>query len=536
MPLTVADIHRLMGEASQAFGRGELQRSAERAAEVLKLAPDNPDALHLMGLCLLQAGDARRAAALIRTASLRKPGDPQLFHNLGVASAEAGDATGALSAFTRAAMLDPGHAEARFNIGVLSEAIGDAAGAERAFRDTLLLAPKHAAAMSGLAVQLEQRSALDEAGRWNAAALQAAPDEPLANLTAAQLDLRAGRAEEAVPRLERLLAGDRLTARNRGLAAARLGSAFDRLGRPGEAWPQFLAAKSALRQMPQAVQDGEGVYGFTAAARMARHADGLFDHVPAASGPTPVFLVGFPRSGTTLLDQILSGHPDVAVLEERDTLLDVLQAHVLDDPKLRDFIGLDASGLEPWRRGYWNRVDEFMPGRDRRALFVDKLPLNSVFLPLMQRLFPAAKFLFALRDPRDAVLSCFMQSFDLNGAMRHFLSLEETARYYAAVMGVGAAAAERIGPARLHRVRYEQVVADAEGEARRLLEFLGLAWQPSVLDFQTTARRRRINTPSYSQVAEPIYTRATERWRRYETQLAPVMPVLEPFVKRFGYT
>jgi hypothetical protein len=157
-----------------------------------------------------------------------------------------------------------------------------------------------------------------------------------------------------------------------------------------------------------------------------------------------------------------------------------------------------------------------------------------VFLPLMQRLFPASRFIFALRDPRDVVLSCFMQGFDLNEAMRHFLSLEETARYYAAVMGVGADAAERLGP-RLHRVRYEDVVADTEGEARRLLAFLGLAWEPAVLEFQKTARSRRINTPSYSQVAEPIYTRAKERWRRYETQLAPVLPVLEPFVKRFGY-
>jgi len=531
----MADIHRLMGEASQAFGRGELQRAAEHAAEVLKLAPDNPDALHLMGLCLLQAGDARRAAALLREASLRKPADPQLFHHLGIACAEAGDVTGGLSAFTRAAMLDPGHAESRFNLGVLSEAIGDADGSERAYRDTLTLAPRHTGAMAGLAVLLEQRSALDEASRWNDAALQMAPDEPVANLTAAQLDLRAGRAAQAIPRLQRLLTGNRLTARNRALAAGRLGAAYDRLDEPAQAWPQFLAAKAALRQRRQAAEDAEGVYGFDAAARMARHADALFKDVPAASGPAPVFLVGFPRSGTTLLDQILSGHPEVAVLEEKDTLLDVLRAHVLRDAELERFIGLDSAGLELWRRNYWQRVAEFMPGRPPQALFVDKLPLNSLFLPLMQRLFPQARFLFALRDPRDVVLSCFMQSFDLNEAMRHFLSLEETARFYAAVMGVGAAAAERLDPLRMHRVRYEQVVAETELEARRLLEFLGLPWRPSVLDFQSTARAKRINTPSYSQVAEPIYTRARGRWHRYEDQLQPILPMLKPFVDRFGY-
>ncbi len=118
--------------------------------------------------------------------------------------------------------------------------------------------------------------------------------------------------------------------------------------------------------------------------------------------------------------------------------------------------------------------------------------------------------------------------------MRHFLSLEETARYYTAVMGVGAAALERL-PALCHRVRYEDVVADTEAEARRLLEFLGVPWEPQVLDFHETARARRINTPSYHQVAEPIYTRARERWRRYEDQLRPVLPLLQPFVARFGY-
>jgi Tfp pilus assembly protein PilF len=522
-----------MGEASQAFGRGELQSAADRAAAVLKLSPDNPDALHLIGLCFLEAGDARRAAALIRAATLGKPGDARLLHNFGIACEAAGDVTGALSAFTRAAMLDPSHAESRFNLGVLSETISDVAGAEQAYRDTLRLAPGHAGAMAYLASALEQRSAIEEASALNAAALKLVPEDPVANLTAAQLDIRAGALEPAVSRLEALLARGRLSARNRALAAGRLGGAYDRLEKPEQAWLQFLAAKAALRETLGPADD-EGVYGFAAAARMARYLDAAFKDVPAATGPAPVFLVGFPRSGTTLLDQILSGHTGLAVLEERDTLQDVLEAHLLDDADLQAFMGLDAVGLESWRRAYWQRVTEYLPGRRADAVFVDKLPLNSVFLPLMQRLFPAAKFLFALRDPRDVVLSCFMQSFDLNEAMRHFLSLEETARYYAAVMSVGAMAAEHL-EARLHRVRYEDVVADTETEARRLLEFLELPWQPAVLDFQKTARTKRINTPSYSQVAEPIYTRARERWRRYETQLKPVLAELGPFVKRFGY-
>lgn len=530
-PAVQNEVHRLMAEAAQHFARGKLQAAADNAARVLQLMPDMPDALHLLGLCLLQAGDPARAAQLMRQAAQRKPGDVQLLHNLGIASADAGDATGALGAFTRAAMLDPRHAEARFNLGVISEAVGDRAGAEQAYRDTLDLEPRHAGAAAYLSSILEQHSALEEAARWNAVALTLQPGEPVANLTAAQLDIRGGRVEQGMLRLERLLS-TRLSPRNRALAAGRLGAAYDRLKRPEQAWPQFLAAKAALQQTqpPQ----GPGIYEFATAERMARYADALMQDVPPAAGAAPVFLVGFPRSGTTLLDQLLSGHPGIAVLEEQDTLQDTLQAHALADAELETFLRLDARGLEPLRRAYWQRVAEFMPARDPRKLFVDKLPLNSVFMPLIQRLFPAARFIFALRDPRDVVLSCFMQSFDLNEAMQHFLTLEETVRYYAAVMQVGADSLEKLGP-RAHRVRYEDVVADTEDQARRLLAFLGLAWEPKVLAFQETARHKRINTPSYSQVAEPIYTRATQRWRRYEAQLAPVLPALEPFTSRFGY-
>jgi len=531
-PPDIAEIHRLMSEAAAAFSRGNLQQAAQGAARTLELMPNMPEALHLLGLCFLHGGDAPRATLLLRHAALLRPADVQLLHNLGIASKDAGDVTGALGAFTRAVMQDPAQVESRFNLGVLSEEAGDTAAAELAYREVLMRNRRHAGAAAYLAGVLEQRSELEEAAHWSGVALELSPGEPVANLTAAQLDLRGGRLEQAVARLESLLGQSALSPRNRGLAAARLGAAYDRLDQPDLAWPQFAAAKAALRETVR--PQNEGVYGFAPAARMQRHLDALLQPGPATEDPQPVFLVGFPRSGTTLLDQILSGHPGIQTLEEKDTLQDVLQASVLDDADLEAFLAADTAALAAWHRAYWQRVAEYLPQRRADAVFVDKLPLNSVFMPLMQRLFPAARFIFALRDPRDVVLSCFMQGFDLNEAMRHFLSLEETARYYAAVMQVGAESAERLGQ-RVHRVRYEDVVADTENEARRLLAFLDLAWDPKVLEFQKTARGKRINTPSYSQVTEPIYTRAKGRWTKYEAQLAPVLPALEPFIMRFGY-
>lgn len=527
-----AEIHRLMADASAAYAQGDVRRAGAGATRVLQQAPEMPEAMHLLGLCFLREGDAGRAVQLLRHAAALRPADAMLVHHLGIALQDAGDLAGALAVLERAAALDPRDVDIRLNIGVVSEKAGDTASAEQAYRDVLEREPRHAAAAAYLSSILEQRNSLEDAAVLSDRALEIEPREPVANLTRAQLDLRTGRMSEAAARLQDLLADPALSPRNRAVAAGRLGAAYDRLGEPEAAWRQFMAAKTALQGTfaPQA----EGMYGLSAATRMRRYLDRLPDGSPSIQGTMPVFLVGFPRSGTTLLDQILSGHPGIEVLEEKATLLDFLSEFTADDAALERLTRVVDAELEPWRRRYWQRVQSFMPTRDPQRLFVDKMPLNSLYMPLIHRLFPGARYLFALRDPRDVVLSCCMQTFTLNEAMRHFQSLDETARYYAAVMDVGAASAARL-QGQVHRIRYEDVVADTEGAARRLLEFLGLPWDSSVLDFQRTARAKRISTPSYHQVVEPIYTRARERWRRYENQLAPVLPLLQPFVERFGY-
>ena len=530
----VAEIHRLMSEAAAAFGRGDVARAAVLGEQALTLQPDMPEALHLTGLCALARGDLARALVWLERAASIKPAEAQLIHNLGIARTQAGDAAGAREAFARAAALDPRNVESQFNLAVVSGELGDAAAAERAYRRALELAPGHAGAASGLASLCEQGNQLEEAGRWTEVALKADPADAVAHLTRAQLDARAGHQQEAARRLETLLKQS-LTARNRALAAGRLGAVFDKLDEPKRAWAQFLSAKAALRET-LAESAAEGPYSFAVAERVATQLDALLADLPvyAADATAPVFLVGFPRSGTTLLDQMLSSHPDIVVLEEQDTLQDFLGEFALSDARLKALPALDAAALAPWRVRYWKRVDAVISGRHRGKLFVDKLPLNSVFMPLLARLFPGARFIFALRDPRDVVLSCFMQTFTLNEAMRHFLSLAETARYYVAVIGVAARAEAGLGE-RVLRVRYEDVVGDTEKEARRLLQFLDLAWDPAVLAFHETARQRRINTPSYQQVVQQVYSSARERWRRYADELNPVMPLLDPFVKKFGY-
>lgn len=157
-----------------------------------------------------------------------------------------------------------------------------------------------------------------------------------------------------------------------------------------------------------------------------------------------------------------------------------------------------------------------------------------MLLPLIHLLFPNAKIIFALRDPRDVVTSCFTQQFLLNAAMFQFLSLETTARYYDAVMRLAETARARL-PLDLHVVRYEDLVADFDSEVASLLRFLDLPWDERVHGFHDTARSRLIRTPSAAQVRQPLYASSVARWRRYERQLEPVLPKLKPWLEAYGY-
>ncbi len=532
------ETHQLMLEAAQCYGREAFTAAASLCERVLTLSPEFPDALHLLGLCRWKDGNRLSDALrlLIRAREL-KPDDAQLSHNLGIVFELNGDLPAARNAFQHATELNPGNAESHYNLGVLSAALDDEVGAEAAYRQALTQDSRHAGAAAGLAVISETRNQLDEAERWLAIALHADPQDVVANLTQAQLDFRAGRYTQAAASLEKLSVRT-LSTVNRSLTLGRLGMAYDRLGKFDCAFTAFMQAKQALRERLGDAPD-DNLYGLAVAGRMQRHFVPLTRNagtqIGAMADTAPVFLVGFPRSGTTLLDQILSSHSQIMVLEEQETLQDVLHDYAFSDASLMEFAACDVNVLRKYRERYWVRVSGFVPQRPRDKLFIDKLPLNTLHLPLIHRLFPEARIIFAVRDPRDVVLSCFMQSFEPNAAMRNFFTLESTVRYYTAVMDIGRQALSAF-PRSIHRLRYEDLVEDTGTETRRLLAFLGLGWEPAVLEFHETAKKRRINTPSYHQVTQPIYQAARQRWRNYAQHLQPVLSELQVFVEYFGYT
>lgn len=258
-------------------------------------------------------------------------------------------------------------------------------------------------------------------------------------------------------------------------------------------------------------------------------ASGLKTLAPDERG-TPAFLVGFPRSGTTLLDTFLMGHARTEVLEEVP-LIDAVQRTLGDIFALprRTEVELDQA-----RDAYFaelrHHVDPAFSG-----IVVDKLPLNMLAAPFLYSLFPDAKFIFAQRHPCDAVLSGFMQGFALNDSMACFLDIETAAQYFDAAMRLWTRSKKAM-PLDVHTLVYEELIADPERALRPLIDFLGLEWRGELLDHRATAKARTgIGTPSYNQVTQALSRAPSGRWKRYEKQLAPVLPVLLPWAERLGY-
>ncbi|MEO7178329.1 MAG: sulfotransferase, partial [Allosphingosinicella sp.] len=223
---------------------------------------------------------------------------------------------------------------------------------------------------------------------------------------------------------------------------------------------------------------------------------------------------------------------EVVALEERDTLADTDEILVRNDGTMPDLDALGPALLADLRVRYWARV-KAMAGDIAGRVFVDMNPFNGIKLPIIARLFPDARILVMRRDPRDVVLSCYKINFTPSPAAFAFSDLEETARHYDALMRLTEMCRERL-PLAFHEVRYDRLVSDFEGTVRALAQFAGIGWTEDFHSFDRTAQKRGVRTASATQVRRGLYD-GGGRWRRYEDRLAPVLPILVPWVERFGF-
>lgn len=262
-----------------------------------------------------------------------------------------------------------------------------------------------------------------------------------------------------------------------------------------------------------------------------------FRHDPRAPDEkaSPVFIVGFPRSGTTMLEQMLDAHPGYASMDERATLqrcIEHMEKRGFDYP--HGLGRLDAAAADDLRTVYWAEVGKVITLQPGQQL-VDKNPLNMLRLPMIVRLFPHAKIILALRHPCDVLLSCYMQNFRSPAFMVLCSSLERLAKSYVNAMRFWIHHQALLSPDTLI-LRYEDTVGDFPAQVDRIGTFLGIEDRDFLAQFsQHAARKGYISTPSYSQVVEPVNSRAVGRWQPYAPWLAPALPILQPVADHWGY-
>ncbi len=499
----------------------------------MKLAPDSPPIRINLGSAFLRDGNAEEGERVLQDAARDFPQDHVPMLTLAAFYRDNGMDDRQYEAMAEAARRAPGNAGLQSDYGQEAARRNDYAVAESRFEAALAIEPALGPSFVGLAAVYERSNREAELEPLRARAIASGTDTAsLAYIDALRFK-RGEDFEQAFAALEQ--AGEVVMANRRHQLR---GIMLDRMGRYDDAFAEFAAMNACHLEEPS--RPGERAERFR--AELARDKAlvtsqwlgqwlGGWTAAPVAERAAPVILLGFPRSGTTLLDTMLMTAPNTLVLEE-EPFFGAIEAELGGIDALA---GLDEAALVAARARYFERVSAHGT-LDADTVVIDKHPLHLNKVPVIRRLFPDAKFVLALRHPCDVILSCFITNFRPNNAMSNFLDLETAAQFYDVTFSYWEQA-RALFDLPVRTVVYERLVADQARELAPLFEWLDLPWDGAEFDHRAAARTRGVvRTASYAQVTEAVYTRAAGRWRRYEKHLEPVLEILRPWAERFGYS
>lgn len=489
----------------------------------------------------------RHAAALSSYRNLVKqfPSVAGLWVELGIAATGELDFALARQACGRAAELAGADSTLLVSIGQQYHRLRRLEEASGCFERAVAAEPSSVHACLSLAAWLERDRRLEEARECVERCLAQHPQDARALYFRAFLRHRAGRNGEAETALRDLLKSNPADPNVKISAGHLLGVVLDATGQYGEAM-RFLYDSKALVRHTADTAPLEKVYETMDRARRellaALTPETIRRWREEASAACPhrlAFLGGPPRSGTTLIEQILGAHPEILVFDEPESFAQEVLNTLAPKPPAR---GLTLKGLNALKsparaaliRRYCKSLLREMDDGPGGKLLLDKNPSLTASLHIWLRLFPASKVVITLRDPRDIIISCFFQNLALTAMNANFLSLSRTAKYYSDCMDVWLRLRE-LGGFEWIETRYEDVVNNLEAEGRRVTDFLGLPWHESQAKYYEKARAKFVFAPTYNDVTQPVYHRAVRRWEHYAEALAPVQAALAPYCRAFGY-
>ena len=537
-------------------------RRPEEAARVLTravtLRPDYALARHTLAIAQRQLGDLSAALASHGAGLSRQPDDPSAHNNIGVVYEELGDYARAREHFETAVELKPDYAEALGNLGMMLKVQRRWEASEDALKQALALRPQHPSGHINLGLLYLDLSCLEEARERFDHVLTLQLDHGGAVAGIAEVLERQGEYDAAYERLLPLVKSGRASTGT----IAMFGTVSERLKREDGAREALDILEAAMNQ-PGLPLAGRVRMGFVAGSlcNSMKEYDRAFGHYRRANdlakqaapfdvaedrhrtdaliqtfsaqgvaklaratdrSELPVFIVGMPRSGTSLVEQILASHPRVHGGGERlhlPMLVETLPQQTGGLPYPDCLATMDTETLDGIAREHLQTLAELDPSATR---VTDKLPHNFLHLGLISMLFPGARVIHCTRDATDTCLSCYFHHFvgghayahDLTTLGTHHRHCEELMAHWKQVLDLP-----------IMEIPYEQMVADQEALSRRMIDFCGLEWDDACLRFHES--KRNVNTASYHQVRQPIYKKSVQRWRRYADHLEPLKKTLE---------
>lgn len=517
-----------------------LATTAAEAESAIRKGARDPELYCIMAWHAGQQGDLAAAQNLFQSALKLAPRHADALFGMGALCRQHGQLRDALLYCDAAIEANPGFADAWLEKAFTFAAGGSMESAKNCYLRTVALDESCAAAFAGLA-SIAARDGDSEEGRNQAQrALALDPGNVIATCALATMDIESKHHEAARAILEPLIDGMDQPSTDRATALGLLGDALNRLDLVDPAYAAYAASQS----------DFDSIYGARFLGRETQRTmmDRITAQIPAIrssawdsdcaavpianAASNHIFLLGYPRSGTTLVENVLASIHDVFALEERPTMAAADRAFLAEADGLLRFGELDADALRPFREAYWQKVEDAGIAVAGKS-FVDMDPLKGIRLPLIARLFPDARILIMRRDPRDIVWSCFHTNFALSSAALEFTTLEQTARHYDALMRLTQAALDHL-PLKTHEVRYDALVSDFDSTSKAFCDFAQLEWSPALRNFDRTAKQRGVSTASAGQVRKGLYD-GTRQWERYRRYLEPVIPILQPWIVRFGF-
>ena len=503
----------------------------------LSINPNLPELNNNLGLIYLNLNEVEKSINFFQKAINLKKDYIFAYTNLGMAYVSLKQVSKAKENYLKAIEIDSNNLLANYNFANFLKRLGDHENSEFYYKKAIEIDPNYLPSYNNVMDLYDKSNQNNKLNKLIIVAEKLFPNNQVVKSFKAKLLYKEKNYAEVVGLLEKTqFLPDQIVQKQASYEV--LAKSYDKLGNYDEAFKLFKMLNGIMDQRKEKNVDKK-IYLKTTQDRLDFFSDPKISNWQPPkvldNKKDPYFLIGFPRSGTTLLDTILRSHPSIEVLEEIPIINKFVD--LLYIKKNFNFSNLENTNpdlIKEMREFYFHQIETYKKEKGKK-ITIDKMPLNIVHVGEILRFFPNAKFILALRHPYDCVLSCFMQNFMLNHAMANFLDLDDSSKLYDLTMSLWKKY-NKVFKVDYHIIKYEDVILNFDKTIKDLLSFLDVSWSEDVKKFYKTAEKRGIiNTPSYNQVSQPIYSNSMYRWKNYEKEFVKSKDLLDIWVKEFNY-